>query len=599
MLEVGSLVDGKYRILQKIGQGGMSIVYLARNERANKQWAIKEVRKDGVHDYEVVKQGLVAEIDMLKRLSHPTLPSIIDVIDGEDSFLIVMDYIEGNPLDKAIKATGAQSEDNVIEWAKQLCDVLGYLHSRTPPIIYRDMKPANVMLRPDGSVILIDFGTAREYKSGNVGDTTCLGTRGYAAPEQFGGHGQTDARTDIYCLGATMYHLVTGHNPCDYPYEMYPIRQWNPMLSTALERIILKCTQKNPNDRYQTCAELLYDLENMEIIVDDAVRKRNFRWRMFLVSCIMTVIMSACAITAYAVKDQVSKSTYSAFMDKAAISDDLDDKFENYKNAINLSPEKQEAYIDLLDVLTDDTQSDPYFTDEEYNSFRVDVLEHSNTDHSNKTNISILESENPEGYAELALKLGYACYFECEDINTSNASSRAKIWYDNALRSEKLSEQDQARAKMISSLVQNRDDVTRKKKDGTAVVDYDVYWANIVGILNNSQTDSSLMRLQMHRFALNEVIVHSGDFIRKGVKSEDIEKNVINSASELTQEVLASDEISDEMVEILYVEIAKGSDEEASLIIKAQNSLEEAVRNDEKRKENLKGSDKSEQEEQQ
>ena len=112
------------------------------------------------------------------------------------------------------------------------------------------------MLKPDGNVMLIDFGTAREFKSTSVADTTCLGTQGYAAPEQFGGHGQTDARTDIYCLGATMYHLVTGHNPATPPYEMYPIRQWNPMLSSGLEEIILECTQRNPEDRYQSCAEL-------------------------------------------------------------------------------------------------------------------------------------------------------------------------------------------------------------------------------------------------------------------------------------------------------------------------------------------------------
>lgn len=112
------------------------------------------------------------------------------------------------------------------------------------------------MLKPDGNVMLIDFGTAREFKYSSVADTTCLGTQGYAAPEQFGGHGQTDARTDIYCLGATMYHLVTGHNPATPPYEMYPIRQWNPMLSSGLEEIILKCTQRNPEDRYQSCAEL-------------------------------------------------------------------------------------------------------------------------------------------------------------------------------------------------------------------------------------------------------------------------------------------------------------------------------------------------------
>lgn len=178
MLEVGSLVDGKYRILRVVGKGGMSVVYQAVNEKANKIWAIKEVRKDGVQNYEVVKQNLIVETELLKRFNHPNLPSIIDVIDGDGSFLIVMDYIEGNSLNKALETSGAQSQEDVIEWSKQLCDVLGYLHSRKPPIIYRDMKPANVMLKPDGNISLIDFGTAREFKSSSVEDTTCLGTQG-------------------------------------------------------------------------------------------------------------------------------------------------------------------------------------------------------------------------------------------------------------------------------------------------------------------------------------------------------------------------------------------------------------------------------------
>ena len=106
MLEIGSLVDGKYKILNKVGQGGMSVVYLAMNEKANKQWAVKEVRKDGIKDFEVVKQGLVAETDILKKLSHPNLPSIVDVIDTEDSFIIIMDYIQGNSLHKALDEYG-------------------------------------------------------------------------------------------------------------------------------------------------------------------------------------------------------------------------------------------------------------------------------------------------------------------------------------------------------------------------------------------------------------------------------------------------------------------------------------------------------------
>lgn len=171
MLEIGSLIDGKYRILNKVGQGSMGVVYMAMNERANKTWAIKEVQKDGKQDFEVVKQGLIVETDMLKRLDHAHLPSIVDVIDSNESFLIVMDFIEGRTLKAILDDEGAQPQEDVIEWAKQLCDVLGYLHSRKPPIVYRDMKPSNVMLKPDGSVILFDFGTAREYKETSVEDT--------------------------------------------------------------------------------------------------------------------------------------------------------------------------------------------------------------------------------------------------------------------------------------------------------------------------------------------------------------------------------------------------------------------------------------------
>ena len=238
MLKIGSVVDGKYKILNEIGHGGMSNVYLAINEKANKPWAVKEVRKSLNRDFDLLRQSLIRETDLLKKLHHPNLPSIVDVIDSDENFLIVMDYIEGNTLETLLAEEGAQPQERVADWALQLCDVLDYLHTRRAPVIYRDLKPSNIMLKSDGSVVLIDFGTAREYKEQNTADTCCLGTNGYAAPEQFGGKGQTDARTDLYCLGTTLYHLVTGHNPSEPPYELYPITRWNPKLSTGLERII-------------------------------------------------------------------------------------------------------------------------------------------------------------------------------------------------------------------------------------------------------------------------------------------------------------------------------------------------------------------------
>lgn len=263
-LGVGTIIDGKYEVLREVGRGGMSIVYLAMDLRINKQWAIKVLSKNGVQDFEIVKQGLIAEANLLKKMDHPNLPRIIDLIDTDDSFIIIMDYIEGESLNHILDQYGAQPEEKVLKWAKQLCDVLGYLHTRTPAIIYRDMKPANVMLRPNGSITLIDFGIAREFKETNLADTTCLGTRGYAAPEQFGGMGQTDARTDIYCLGVTLYNLVTNLNPAEPPYEIKPIREVDSKLSKGLEYVIEKATLRDPELRYQSIAEMLYDLENLD-----------------------------------------------------------------------------------------------------------------------------------------------------------------------------------------------------------------------------------------------------------------------------------------------------------------------------------------------
>ena len=403
MLEIGSIIDGKYKILNKIGQGGMSVVYLAMNERANKQWAIKEVRKDGVKDYDVVRQGLIAETDILKRLNHPHLPSIIDVIDRDDTFLIVMDYIEGKSLDHWLKKDGAQPQEKVVEWAKQICDVLGYLHSRKPPIIYRDLKPANVMLKPDGQIMIIDFGTAREFKETSIEDTSCLGTQGYAAPEQYGGHGQTDARTDIYTLGATMYHLLTGHNPSLPPYEMYPIRRWNPALSSGLEKIVLKCTQRNPNDRYQNCAELMYALEHYGELDSAYRRKQSIKWKSFVASCALTVVSLAGSIGFKVAESKTIKNSYDGYISEATKVTTQEERADYYEKAIKIDPEREEGYLELLDLFV-------YGADKNERDFNRDetaemtaILGYKGT--GNRTNESYFE-RNKEGYDEFAFRMG-------------------------------------------------------------------------------------------------------------------------------------------------------------------------------------------------
>ena len=363
MLEIGSLLDGKYKILNKIGQGGMSVVYLAMNEKANKQWAIKEMRKEKNKNYEIMKQSLITETNLLKELKHPYLPSIADIIENDDTIIIVMDYVEGRPLSDILSEEGVIEEDKVADYAIQLCDVLDYLHSQNPPIIYRDLKPANIMLRPDGKITLIDFGTARKYNYDSVSDTTCLGTIGYAAPEQFAGETlrQTDARTDIYNLGATMYHLLTGVNPSEPPYELYPIRRWDESLSNGLEKIILRATRKDPDKRFNDCKEMSYALQHFRDLDDSYIATQKKKIYLFAVSLILSFTFFSMAIVVNGMERREISKVYNNYLSEAALkiasagSENVVDSdiLKLFRDAINISPNSTEAYIRMLDYYCD------------------------------------------------------------------------------------------------------------------------------------------------------------------------------------------------------------------------------------------------------
>lgn len=433
MLQIGSLVDNKYKVLSEVGRGGMSVVYLAINERANKTWAIKEVRKDGVCDFEAVKQGLIVETDMLKKLHHPHLPSIIDVVDNDDSFLIVMDFIEGKSLQSVLKKGGAQPAELVREWGKQLCDVLGYLHSQPKPIIYRDMKPANVMLKPDGTVTLIDFGTAREFKDRQmVEDTTCLGTRGYAAPEQFGGRGQTDARTDIYCLGATLYHLLTGHSPAEPPYEIKPLSYWNPAFAgSGFEHIINKACQQDPAARYQTCEEMLYDLDHESDISQLAIRARNLKWNAFVGSIVLCLAGIVGMIGFNIARNTVTQDTYGAYVEDAKYAETFSEQVKNLKSAMKLDPGAPEAYELLIDAVEADGKMDK----EEYSAITSCLKEKNGGE---RTNIQHLQNSDIAAYDKLQFRIGNLFFLMYD--NSDSAIRTSAEYYGSITESTYLTD---------------------------------------------------------------------------------------------------------------------------------------------------------------
>lgn len=357
--QIGTVIDGKYEILKQIGKGGMSTVYLAMDKRLNKQWAVKEISRKGFgkNNEEIINE-VPADAEMMKALDHPAIPTIVDIIDHKDNefIYVVMDYVEGESLDKVLAEYGAQAQDLVIDWAKQICEALGYLHSQKPPIIYRDMKPANVMLKPEGNIKIIDFGIAREYKEGNLADTTVLGTKGYASPEHYGGR-QTDERSDIYTLGMTMHHLLTGVDPRPADYMYAPIKQWNPELSGGLERIIDKCVSPDPKDRYQNCNELLYALDHYTEEEDSFKKKQKRKLASFIVSISLAVIFAMSGLVTNNLAISAENNNYDNLIEINNL--DYDVAKDNIDKAISINKTDARAYENFLNyIIADDNVTD-------------------------------------------------------------------------------------------------------------------------------------------------------------------------------------------------------------------------------------------------
>ena len=264
-LPSGTVLSGRYHIIRLLGEGGMSRVYLAEDNRLGVQVAVKE----NLQTSPEARQQFEQEARILARLSHPNLPGVSDRFTdpGTGRQYLVMEYVEGEDLESTLQRTGKPlPEKPVLIWTEQVLDALEYLHNQHPkPIIHRDIKPGNIRLTPHGKVKLVDFGLVKLLDPKDPRTKTVLrglGTPEYAPLEQYAGAGHTDARSDIYSLGATLYHLLTHVAPPDVhqrmltPGVLVPPRKLNPPLSENTERVTLRAMEVYPNQRYQTAREM-------------------------------------------------------------------------------------------------------------------------------------------------------------------------------------------------------------------------------------------------------------------------------------------------------------------------------------------------------
>ncbi len=249
-LPVGHLLDGRYRIHKLLGAGGMGRVYLANDTRlANRPVAAKEmVLGDGAQERKAI-EDFHREASVLARLSHPSIPQIIDYFSERGHHYLVMEYVAGRDLQHRLDEMGAGArmpEADVLEMARQLLDVLQFLHRQKPPIVYRDLKPANIMIDHQGRAMLVDFGIARFLPPGGRG--TQIGSVGYAPPEQY--LGKMEPRSDLYALAATMHHLLSGRDPqLQPPFSFPPLTELAPEVSAQTAQVVMAALDKDVSRR--------------------------------------------------------------------------------------------------------------------------------------------------------------------------------------------------------------------------------------------------------------------------------------------------------------------------------------------------------------
>ena len=258
-LTEGSVLGNRYKILEIVGRGGMGTVYRARDTRLDSTVAVKEMTERELPPDERVAavRQFEREAKLLGQLSHPNLPRVTDYFVEDDRCYLVMEYVDGETLESMLQTEPGSPLplEQVIEWGVELADTLAYLHSQTPPIVFRDLKPANVMISSDGTVRLIDFGIARRFQAGATKDTSLYGSPGYSPPEQYG-RAQTDPRSDIYAFGATLHHLLTGRDPAPTPFKFPLARSLSAAVPPALSELIDHCVRMEEDGRVQTSQEL-------------------------------------------------------------------------------------------------------------------------------------------------------------------------------------------------------------------------------------------------------------------------------------------------------------------------------------------------------
>lgn len=513
---------GKYQILQTLGKGGEGSVWLAVHLRTEQFWAVKEIarREDGREFH---------EIDMMKKLRHSSLPLISDVLESRECVYLVMEYIRGHTLEEIRKKQGCLSAWQVMEVGIQLSSVLCYLHGRKRPVLHLDIKPANIIQKRDGTLVLVDFGASWKQRGENR-ENKRRGTDGFAAPEQYDLQQALDQRTDIYGLGATLYYLISG-----VKYSSALKKSRIPGCPEAMSVIIRKCIREDPKQRYQDGKKLRRDLIKLSYRLG---RKRSRLWAALLLVALAfwVALRGLPAEFSARVEEQWDYGKLLA----EALCCGGEERLTCYEKALFRAPGRKQAYLQLLEQ----AGSDGTLSKEEENQIRT--LFHTIPLGKSETYEELL-ARNPAAYGEVSFRLGMLYWYGYDGEEGHRIASG---WFHKAtgalqkLPEDRQREEWEIRAEIFGYRSAYFDRLGFQDEMGENQKLELAYWEDLKKILalERETEDYAVMELYFLKETLQQMIFLAEDLWHAGISAEEQLQMAERLAERVEEECLGREE---------------------------------------------------------
>ncbi len=489
--------DARYRIIEKIGDGSEGSVYLALYLPTEEFRAVKKLKGGGSAER-------CHELEMMKNLRNLHLPRVIDVLQKEDATYLVMEHVRGESLDRILKESVHFTEEQAQETALQITDALCYLESRDPPVCHLDIKPSNLIRRPDGRIVLVDFGAAWKEKTQRVR----MGTDGYAAPEQYAPDKEADIRSDIYALGALLYRMLTGKT-----WSGFLRGSQIPNCPEDLAAIVSRCLEEDPGMRFQSASSLRQALE---------LRQRSGRRKRLRVRILGALALAcpAAALVSLALPASMDLTNdpqwnYESLLEEARVCTENQSR-DCYRQAVFMDPGRKDAYLQYLE----DAGSDGRFSARE-DLFLRDLF-HTVGLGSDLTNEELLRKD-PEAYGEVAFQTGLVYWYDAPEEDGRHIAAG---WFRRAAQMEPYLE-DPGRNTWFGEALLYRDLAAARQMaaaGGSGTGDLESmqdYW-RIQGDLIESadQIDSPLLRMELYADTLSDISFLGADLARAGIGTQ-------------------------------------------------------------------------------